>query len=76
MRFRFFPPKKPYTWPADYTKGRPILEDLWYSDIDLQVYCSHLDLLRKDFEPRFKDLVELVIPEWLQSPFLCARKLD
>ena len=43
-----------------------------FSDIDLQVYCSHLDSSRKDFESRFKDLVELVIPEWLQSPFLCA----
>ena len=42
------------------------------SDIDHQVYCSHLDSLRKDFESRFEDLVELVIPEWLQSPFRCA----
>ena len=33
MRFRFFPPKKPYTCPADYTKGRPILEDLRYTEV-------------------------------------------
>ena len=45
-----------------------------FSDIDLQVYCLHLDSLRKDFKSRFKDLVELVISEWLQSPFLCAAK--
>ena len=44
----------------------------YFSDIDLQVYCSHLDSLNKYFESRFKDLVELVIPEWLKSPFLCA----
>ena len=43
-----------------------------FSDIDLQVYCSHLDSVREDCESRFKDLVESVIPEWLPSPFLCA----
>ena len=42
------------------------------SDIYYQVYCSHLDLLRKDFESKFKDSVELVNSEWLDSPFLCA----
>ena len=25
-----------------------------FSDIDFQVYCSHIDSLRKDFESRFK----------------------
>ena len=43
-----------------------------FSDIDHQVYCSHLDSPRKDFESRFKDLVKLVISEWLESSFLCA----
>ena len=35
----------------------------YYSGNDLQVYGSHLDSLRKDFESRFKDLAELVILE-------------
>ncbi|KFD60905.1 hypothetical protein M514_26894 [Trichuris suis] len=38
-------------------------------DDDLILYQSHLKQLRSDMEVRFKDLLELVIPEWASNPF-------
>ncbi|KFD48455.1 LOW QUALITY PROTEIN: hypothetical protein M514_10673 [Trichuris suis] len=39
------------------------------NDDDLILYQSHLKQLRSDMEVRFKDQLELVIPEWVSNPF-------
>lgn len=42
-----------------------------YTDDDFRSYCAHLQQLHEDFEIRFKDLIELNIPDWIRNPFAC-----
>ncbi|KAL4148912.1 hypothetical protein QTP88_003051 [Uroleucon formosanum] len=37
---------------------------------DLEIYCAHLESLKDDMSTRFKDINDLIIPEWVLNPFL------
>lgn len=39
-------------------------------DSDLEIYCAHLESLKDDMITRFKDINDLIIPEWVLNPFL------
>ena len=39
------------------------------TDENINIYCSHIDSLREDMLIRFKDLTELVIPDFVVNPF-------
>ncbi|KAL4113309.1 hypothetical protein QTP88_016958 [Uroleucon formosanum] len=39
-------------------------------DSDLEIYCAHLESLKDDMSTRFKDINDLIIPEWVLNPFL------
>ncbi|KFD50507.1 hypothetical protein M513_08575 [Trichuris suis] len=39
------------------------------NDDDLLVYVNHLKQIQKDMEERFRDLVNLNIPDWIVDPF-------
>ncbi|KRZ65300.1 SCAN domain-containing protein 3 [Trichinella papuae] len=38
-------------------------------DDDIQIYCDHLDVLQKDTEERFQDILKMKIPNWVINPF-------
>ena len=42
-----------------------------FSSDDLRTYDAHLRQLYDDFQERFKDLIELNIPDWVKNPFVC-----
>ncbi|XP_077290369.1 SCAN domain-containing protein 3-like [Arctopsyche grandis] len=46
------------------------LKEDMLKDSDLETYCSHIDALIEDMIIRFKDLYELLIPDWIINPFL------
>ncbi|XP_077284199.1 protein FAM200A-like [Arctopsyche grandis] len=46
------------------------LKEDMLKDSDLETYCSHIDALIEDMIMRFKDLYELLIPDWIINPFL------
>lgn len=39
-------------------------------DSDLEIYCAHLESLKDNMSTRFKDINDLIIPEWVLNPFL------
>ena len=39
------------------------------SDSDLEVYIGHLKQLREEMLVRFRDLIEMEIPDWIVNPF-------
>ena len=39
------------------------------TDDNIHIYCSHIDSLKEDLLIRFKDLTELVIPNFVINPF-------
>lgn len=50
-----------------------------FTDDDLRTYCAHLQQLYDDFQKRFKDLIDLNIPDWVKNPFICKpeeQKID
>ncbi|KRZ07816.1 Protein ZBED8 [Trichinella zimbabwensis] len=38
-------------------------------DDDIQIYCDHLDVLQKDMQERFQDILTMKIPNWVIDPF-------
>ncbi|XP_077301708.1 SCAN domain-containing protein 3-like [Arctopsyche grandis] len=46
------------------------LKEDMLKDSDLETYCSHIDALIEDMIIPFKDLYELLIPDWIINPFL------
>ncbi|XP_029651250.1 uncharacterized protein LOC115224481 [Octopus sinensis] len=42
-----------------------------FTEYDLRAYCAHLQQLSDDFQTRFKDLMELNIPDWVKKPSVC-----
>ncbi|KRZ16569.1 SCAN domain-containing protein 3 [Trichinella zimbabwensis] len=38
-------------------------------DDDIQIYCDHLDVLQKDMQERFQDILKMKIPNWVIDPF-------
>ena len=39
------------------------------TDAQLRVYASHIESVKEDMQIRFKDLTQLMIPDWVMSPF-------
>jgi len=39
-------------------------------DSDLEIYCAYLESLKDNISTRFKDINDLIIPEWVLNPFL------
>ena len=50
-------------------------DNISITDENSQIYCSHIDSLREDMLIRFKDLTELVIPNFVINPFQLIYKL-
>ncbi|XP_077287747.1 zinc finger MYM-type protein 6-like [Arctopsyche grandis] len=46
------------------------LKEDMLKDSDLKTYCSQIDALIEDMIIPFKDLYELLIPDWIINPFL------
>ncbi|KRZ20230.1 hypothetical protein T4B_2427, partial [Trichinella pseudospiralis] len=38
-------------------------------DDDIQINFDHLDVLQKDMEERFQDILKMKIPNWVIEPF-------
>ncbi|KRZ73394.1 Zinc finger MYM-type protein 6 [Trichinella papuae] len=38
-------------------------------DDDIQIYCDHLDVLQKDMQERFQDILTMKIANWVIVPF-------
>ncbi|KRX47860.1 Chromodomain Y-like protein [Trichinella murrelli] len=38
-------------------------------DDDIQIYCDHLDVLQKDMQERFQDILKMKILNWVIDPF-------
>ncbi|KRY28646.1 SCAN domain-containing protein 3 [Trichinella spiralis] len=41
-------------------------------DDDIQIFCDHLDVLQKDVQERFQDILKMKIPNWFMEKFLLA----
>lgn len=39
------------------------------SDVQLRAYASHLESINQDMQFRFKDLTQLILPDWVMNPF-------
>ena len=39
------------------------------TDVLLRVYASHIESMKEDMQIRFNDLIQLIIPDWVLSPF-------
>ncbi|XP_023231325.1 SCAN domain-containing protein 3-like [Centruroides sculpturatus] len=38
-------------------------------DTDLEIYCTHIENIKNDMNIRFKDVEQLIIPNWVIDPF-------
>ncbi|KRY08758.1 SCAN domain-containing protein 3 [Trichinella patagoniensis] len=38
-------------------------------DDDIQIYCDHLDVLKKDMQEKFQDILKMKILNWVIDPF-------
>lgn len=47
----------------------PNLSTVSLTTKDIQTYCEHLEALHADFEERFSDILNMVIPSWVLDPF-------
>ena len=53
-----------------FPKLQEMLKENEFEDENLRTYCLHLGRMRKKMTPTFKDLCDLVIPDWAVNPFL------
>ncbi|KRX12646.1 Protein ZBED8, partial [Trichinella nelsoni] len=45
-------------------------------DDDIQIYCDHLDVLQKDMQERFHDILKMKIPNWVIDPFSSSDEIE
>ena len=53
-----------------FPKLQEMLEKNELKDENVRIYCSHLGCMTEEMTTRFKDLSNLVIPDWIINPFL------
>ena len=53
-----------------FPKLQEMLEKNELNDENVRIYCSHLGCMTEEMTTRFKDLSNLVIPDWIINPFL------
>ena len=53
-----------------FPKLQEMLEKNELKDENVKIYCSHLGQMKKNMSTRFKDLFNLVIPDWVINSFL------
>ena len=53
-----------------FPKLQKMLEKNELKDENVRIYCSHLGCMTEEMTTRFKDLSNLVIPDWIINPFL------
>ena len=53
-----------------FPKLQEMLEKNELKDENVRIYCSHLGCVTEETTTRFKDLSNLVIPDWIINPFL------
>ena len=53
-----------------FPKLQEMLEKNELKNENVRIYCSHLGCMTEEMTTRFKDLSNLVIPDWIINPFL------
>ncbi|KRX14394.1 SCAN domain-containing protein 3 [Trichinella nelsoni] len=52
-----------------FPSGAALRENGEVHDDDIQIYCDHLDVLQKDMQKRFRDILKMKIPNWVIDLF-------
>ncbi|XP_003377983.1 conserved hypothetical protein [Trichinella spiralis] len=61
---------QPSAWRIlSISKRAALRENEEVHDDDIQIYCDHLDVLQKDMQERFQDILKMKIPNWVIDPF-------